>query len=59
MVLTGKGKREYVFHTSSTNEFLKRLSGMPQEQDRYPIEIRSFPDATWEYDSGVIDDIEQ
>ena len=57
MVLTGKGQREYVFHTSNANEFLQRLTAMPQEQDRYPIEINSFEDVDWNYDGSVLGDI--
>jgi len=57
MVLTGKGQREYVFHASDTGEFLRRLSGMPQERDRYPIEINSSSDAKWEYVDRVLEDV--
>lgn len=57
IVLTGKGLREYVFHTSNANEFLQRLTAMPQEKDRYPIEINSFEDEDWKYDGSVIKDI--
>lgn len=32
MVLTGNGQREFVFHTSAPNEFLQRLTNMPQEE---------------------------
>jgi hypothetical protein len=57
MVLTGKGQREYVFHTSSIEEFLDRLTNMPQEKERYPIELNAADDQSWEYDSTVLGDI--
>ena len=57
MVLTGKGQREYVFHASNANGFLQRLTAMPQEKDRYPIEIKSFEDVDWDYVDSVLGDI--
>jgi hypothetical protein len=56
MVLTGKGQREYVFHTRSTDEFLRRLTEMPQEVERYPIELHHTKDSTWEYVDRVLGD---
>jgi len=57
IVLTGKGRREYVFHTSNTKEFLQRLTAMPQEEERYPIEIDSSEDVDWEYVDSVLEGI--
>ena len=48
MVLTGNGTREFVFHTPDPQEFVHRLSQMPQEQDAYPIEIHVNEDAEWD-----------
>jgi hypothetical protein len=56
MVLTGKGQREYVFHTRSTDEFLYRLAEMPQKTERYPIEIHCTEDVAWEYVERVLRD---
>ncbi len=49
MVLTGNGTREFVFHTPNPQEFIRRLTEMPQEKDRYPIEINLNADPTWDY----------
>jgi hypothetical protein len=57
MVLTGKGAREYVFYTRSTDEFLHRLAEMPQETERYPIEIHCTEDIAWEYVERVLEDL--
>jgi hypothetical protein len=57
LVVTGKNQREWVFHTKSTEEFLRRLTAMPQERDPYPIEIHPTPDSEWEYVDRVIGDI--
>ncbi len=56
LVLTGNGQREYVFHTSDTDEFLQRLTDMPQEEDPYPIEIDHTEDDAWEYYDRVLAD---
>ena len=52
-VLTCDGQREFVFHTPDANEFLRRLTDMPQEVERYPIEIRSADDPGWEYYDAI------
>jgi hypothetical protein len=49
LVLTGRGEREFVFYTPDPHEFVRRLSQMPQEEERYPIEIHANEDADWEY----------
>lgn len=37
--LTCNAEKEFVFQTTNASEFLKRLTNMPQKEDRYPIEI--------------------
>ena len=54
VLLTCNGEREFVFHTRDRDEFLRRLTAMPQEEDRYPIEINSYDDPEWDYDKSVI-----
>jgi hypothetical protein len=58
-VLTGKNQREFVFHTRDPQDFLRRLTEMPQEQERYPIQIQHSHDETWDYVDRVIRDIQQ
>lgn len=48
-VVTGRGEREFVFFVKSPQEFVGRLSTMPQETERYPIEIRLNEDSDWLY----------
>lgn len=54
VVLTCNGKREFVFHTADVAGFSQRLHDMPQEHDRYPIEIVHARDAMWAYDDSVV-----
>jgi hypothetical protein len=56
MVLTGKGEREYVFYTRSSDEFLRRLTAISQETERYPIELHYTEDSTWDYVDRVLAD---
>jgi hypothetical protein len=49
IVLTGRNEREFVFHTSNPQEFINRLTNMPQEEEPYPIEIHCNDDEEWEY----------
>ena len=56
VVLTGDGKREFVFHTADVEGFLRRLSAMPQEESRYPIEIHRDEDPSWKYVDSVVPD---
>lgn len=49
MVVTERNEREYVIHTRDAQEFLRRLTDMPQETERYPIEIHHTDDSKWEY----------
>ena len=57
LVLTGKGQREFSFHTADPQGFVERLSHMPQEEDRYPIEIYCYEYPTWDYVNRVLSDI--
>lgn len=49
LVLTGRGEREFVFYARSSDEFMEALRQMPQEDDRYPIEIHRTEDPDWNY----------
>lgn len=53
VVLTCNGQREFVFHSTDSTEFLRRLSDMPQDIEPYPIEIHSNDDHDWEYYRAV------
>jgi len=48
LVYTSAGTREWVFYTKDVDEFSKRLNSIPQEQQKYPIEIFSDTDIGWE-----------
>jgi hypothetical protein len=48
-VLTFDGARQWVFYTADVGECGRRLEGMPQNAERYPIEIDAFDDPTWQY----------
>ena len=52
-VLTCNGQREYIFQTADPAEFLKRLTDMPQETERYPIVIERYDDPEWDYFKDV------
>lgn len=54
VVLTTNGQREFVFHTADVNGFLSRLTNLPQEASRSPIELHRFDDINWAYDASVI-----
>ena len=51
--LTGKGLREFVFHTADAPGFLQYLTDMPQEIERYPLEIHRYDDPAWAYFDSV------
>lgn len=53
-VLTGRGEREFVFYARSTDAFLCKLNEIPQETDRYPIQIHSSNEPGWDYFCNVI-----
>ncbi|CAN7500205.1 DUF695 domain-containing protein [Pseudoxanthomonas sp. LjRoot143] len=46
-VITNDGQREWLFYASSTREFGRRLTEMPQEEERYPISLTSENDSGW------------
>lgn len=48
-VVTGRSEREFVFHLQQPKQFLQRLVDMPQETERYPIEIHLEEDPDWLY----------
>lgn len=48
-VLTGRAEREFVFYLQQPQQFLQHLTNMPQEHDRYPIEIYCEDDPDWSY----------
>ena len=48
-VVTGRSEREFVFYLQEPQQFLQRLTDMPQEDKRYPIEIHLDEDPDWLY----------
>ena len=48
-VLTHDGARQWIFYTSDVAECGRRLEAMPQNAERYPIELDAFDDPTWQY----------
>jgi hypothetical protein len=48
-VLTFDGTRQWVFYTANVPECAARLNAMPQEPERYPVELDVFDDVDWEY----------
>ena len=46
-VITSNGQREYIFYTGDVEGFRDRLTDMPQEEERYPIEIHRYDDQGW------------
>lgn len=55
-VLTGRAEREFVFHLKQPQLFLKHLTEMPQEEERYPIEIHQTDDPDWAYFDDLLPD---
>lgn len=54
LVYTHAGTREWVFYTEDINEFSNRLHSIPQEEQKYPIEIFSDTDSGWKlYDQEL------
>ena len=51
--LTCNAEKEFIFQTANTSEFLKRLTIMPQEKQRYPIKIERYCDPDWNYFEAV------
>ena len=53
-VVSNNGAREWAFYTSDAAEFGRLLTEMPQEKERYPIEISAESDPAWSF---LYDDI--
>lgn len=53
-VLTGRSEREFVFYVKDPQIFVQRLSEMPQEEERYPIEIHLEDDPEWAYFESIL-----
>jgi hypothetical protein len=56
--LTCNGEKEFIFHTTDPSEFLKRLSNMPQETERYPVTIERYDDPDWTYFKAVMSQLD-
>ena len=54
-VLTCDGKREFVFYTSNAENFINLLNEIPQELERYPVELSCNTDPEWQYFFAVTD----
>jgi hypothetical protein len=48
-VITGSGEREFVFQASDPEQFLRCLTEMPQEEERYPVEMTVTDDPDWAF----------
>lgn len=48
-VITGGGEREFVFQAGDPERFLQCVTEMPQEGDRYPIEMTVADDPEWAF----------
>lgn len=59
VVFTGRGEREFVFYARSSEEFMMALRQMPQETERYPIEIRQTEDPDWSYYDNEIHSVKR
>jgi hypothetical protein len=57
--LTCNGEKEFIFQTADPSEFLKRLTDMPQETERYPIIIEKYDDPDWDYFEAVMSQLEE
>ena len=53
LALTSNGQREFVFYTKDPEEFLARLTAMPQEKERYPVRIQAHSDPEWSFWQGL------
>lgn len=52
MVYTTQNKREYTFHSKDHNFFLQRIAQIPQPPEGFPVQIQSFDDEQWLYDTN-------
>lgn len=48
-VITARGHRTWALYSRSVEEFSKALHSMPQEGERYPIEIDAQEDPEWSF----------
>ncbi|MDJ0970873.1 MAG: DUF695 domain-containing protein [Kiloniellales bacterium] len=48
-VVTFDGARQWVWYTSDVPACGQRINEMPQEEERYPIELDAFDDPDWGY----------
>jgi len=48
-VVTNDGERIWYFYVSDVPEFGKRLTNMPQEEERYPIALSATADPNWDF----------
>ena len=46
-VITSAGTREWLFYVADVADFGRRLTGMPQEKYRYPIDLIAERDTEW------------
>ena len=50
-VITSDGLRQWLFYSKDLEESEHRINQLPQEEERYPIELTAKEDASWsEYD---------
>lgn len=49
MVITGNGKREWVYYTKNYDAYMLALNAALLGKPRFPIEIEHSPDISWEY----------
>jgi Family of unknown function (DUF695) len=48
IVSTGEDLREWTYYTASESDFIKRMNQLLAGNPRFPIEIHSGPDPTWQ-----------
>lgn len=53
MVITGNGKREWVYYTKNYDRFMLALNGALAGDERFPIEIEHAHDPAWGYWSKI------
>jgi Family of unknown function (DUF695) len=56
--LTCNAEKEFILQTANVSEFLKRLTNMPQEKERYPIKIERYDDPDWSYFKSVMSQLD-
>jgi hypothetical protein len=48
-VITERGTRQWIFYISELSECERRINGIPQKAERYPIELVVETNADWSY----------